>query len=128
MQTIKNFIDSFPPGVFPLLAAALGLSAMQQKLHHWLSIQNAKVKMTITIVLSILVVLLPHWIGILQGTKDMLGAYSTMVLSAMTIFYHFLIKEVPDLNVDLSPDEVVLPTETVEQPVQEETAANFEAQ
>lgn len=126
LHTIKQYIDSVPPGVFPLLAAALGLSAFQQKLHKWLSVQNSKLKMLISIVLSIAIVLLPHWIGILSGGKDLLGGYTTMVLSAMTVFYHFLIKETPDLNVDLAPDVLIEPTLQPE-PVVEETAANFES-
>lgn len=127
MHNIKQFIESVPPGVFPLLAAALGLSAFQQKLHHWLSVQSGKLKMTISMILSVLIVLLPHWIGILSGNKYLLGAYTTEVLSAMTIFYTFLIKESSQINEDLSLDQIVIPEPPVAEPVPEETVANFES-
>lgn len=131
MHDIKHFVESFPPGVFPLLAAALGLSAFQQKLHHWLSVQSGRIKMLISVGLSILIVLIPHWIGILQGNTDLLGAYSAEVLSGMTVFYTFLIKETPQINADLSPEQIVVPDPPVA-PVQTpalpeiDTAADFE--
>lgn len=128
MHAIKDFLLSFPPGFFPLLAAALGLSAFQQKIHKWISYQKSWFKVTVSVVLSSLLVLLPHWIGLLQGDKNLLGAYTAEVFTVMSVFYNFLLKEKNQLNVDLSPDEIatpVLPQQPTEQPAQAETAAEF---
>lgn len=127
MNTVTNFFLSLPPGLVPLLLAAPALSVFQTKFHKWLSVQNSKLKLLISIVLSTLVVVLPHWIGVLHGSASLLGAYTTAVLSAMTIFYQFLLKEKPQLDADLTPDAPPL-VETkppVVQPVQGETAAEF---
>lgn len=127
-HNLKSFLESFPPGVFPLLAAAMGLSALQLKLHKWLSIQSPKVKVSISALLSACMVLLPHWIGILQGDKNLLGAYTAEVLSVMSLFYNLILKETDQLNVDMSPDEIVTPeppVPLVEQPAQPEPASDF---
>lgn len=126
MHAIKDFLLSFPPGFFPLLAAALGLSAFQQKVHKWISYQKSWFKVTVSVALSSLLVLLPHWIGLLQGDKNLLGAYTTEVFTVMSVFYNFLLKEKPQLNDDLTPDAppLVEPRPEV-QPAPVDSAAQF---
>lgn len=116
LDHIKTFVESLPSGVFPLLAASLGLSAFQQKLHTWLSVQSRKIKQTISIILAVLIVLLPHGIGVLAGNAQVLGAYTAMVLAAMTVFYNFLIKETPAINADLGTAAVQAPASVVVTP------------
>jgi len=109
LHAIKSFVESFPPGLFPLLLAIPALSVFQSKIHKWLSVQSPKVKVFISLVLSTLVVLLPHWIGILNGDKNILGAYTTMVLSGMSLFYNWVLKEKPQLDAALAPETVNVP-------------------
>lgn len=127
MNGIKDFFLNLPPGLVPLLLSAPALSVFQAKLHKWISVQSPKVKLLISVALSTLVVLLPHYIGILNGSAELLGAYTTAVLSVMTMFYQFILKEKPKLDADLTPDvpPVIEPKPLEVQPAPKETASEF---
>lgn len=126
MDAIKDFVNSLPPGLLPLLLAAPAVSVLQSKIHKWLSVQSSRVKMLISLVLSVLVVLLPHWIGLLQGDVTLMGAYGSSFLTGMTLFYQFILKEKPKLDADLAPEQVAVPEpKPVEQPAPVDSAAEF---
>jgi hypothetical protein len=133
MEAIKTFVNSLPAGLIPLILASPLISVFQSKIHKWLSVQSSKVKMLISLVLSILVVLIPHWIGLLKGDATLMGAYTSAFLTGMTLFYNFILKEKPSLDVDLSPNVIAVP-ETLPEPTAQtapaqtapaETAAEF---
>lgn len=131
MHELKQFIESFPPGVFPLMAGAFGLVSLQTRIHKWLSVQSPRIKVTISLVLGSMLVVIPHWIGILQGNKNLLGAYGAEVLTVMNYAYNWLLREKPLIDTDLGvvPASAVIPDPlpiSVVSPA-EDTAANFQA-
>lgn len=77
---------------WPLIVAALGLSAFQVKINKWFNLQSDRLKVTITGVLSVLGAGIPLALGWLSSNPEFLGAYSAVVFSTMTFAYRFVIK------------------------------------
>jgi hypothetical protein len=114
MQAFHNFINLFPSATFPLMLAAFGLPALQQKLHHLLKIQSGKTKILLSGLLSLSLASLPVALGFLHENLKVLGGYTALVFTIISYVYQFLIKETPSVAIDLgmavpAPQLVVAP-------------------
>jgi hypothetical protein len=78
--------------VVGLPIVSLLLSAFQQKVNKWFSVQSDKVKTFITLALSSLPVAVPAILGFIQTNPQFLGAATTAVFTLMTVIYRVFIK------------------------------------
>lgn len=77
---------------WPLIVAALGLSAFQVKINKWFNLQSDRVKVSITGLLSALAAGIPLALGWLTANPEFFGAYTSVIFLTMTFAYRFIIK------------------------------------
>lgn len=124
MQQTINLINDNLSSIIAVLVAAGIVSTVTQGFKKWLSLENPKVIMFLTVTLSFLATVIPFIISAAGKDPTLLGSHTLEVIGAATFIYRYAVKPLSDFLVNYKDFRKSTATTNVVDPVAIPVAAS----
>lgn len=92
ITSIINAIGNVPAEAWASIFAIVGVSAFQQKLKHWLEIENPKVLVFMTSVFALAGAAIPAMLGFISANPGTMAGDAALWFTGLTLAYRYVVQ------------------------------------